>query len=64
MSFVNLGNDELEKLESGIGIWYCSNCKADCGLCSGAVLGCHKAVQCSDAVLGCHTANQCDKCDT
>ena len=45
-SCANLGNDELEKLKSGIETWYCSNCKADCGLCRGAVLGCHKAVQC------------------
>ena len=44
-SCANLGNDEFEKLESGIETWYCSNCKTDCGLCSGAVLGCHKAVQ-------------------
>ena len=49
-SCANLENDELEKLESGIETWYCSNCKAECGLCSGAVLVCHKTVQ-------------CDKCD-
>ena len=24
--------------------WHCTNCKAECGLCSGAVLNIHKAV--------------------
>ena len=50
-SCVNLGYDALEKVESVIETWYCLNCKADCGLCSGAILGCHKVVQ-------------CDRCDT
>ena len=33
-----LGDNELFKLESGNGSWYCTNCKADCGLFSVAVL--------------------------
>ena len=37
-SCAKLGDNELLKLESGNGSWYCTNCKADCGLCSGAVL--------------------------
>ena len=28
----NLGDDELLRIESGDGAWYCSNYKADCGL--------------------------------
>ena len=34
---------ELQKIESGNNSWYCSNCKAECSLCSGAVLISHKA---------------------
>ena len=30
-SCAKLGNNELLKLESGNGSWYCTNCKADCG---------------------------------
>ena len=37
-SCAKLGDNELLKLESGNGSWYYTNCKADCGLCSGAVL--------------------------
>ena len=44
--FTNLGDNELLRIESGDGAWYCTNCKADCGLCSGAVLKGHKAVRC------------------
>ena len=36
-SCVNLGPVELQKIGSGNDSWYCSNCKADCSLCSGAV---------------------------
>ena len=43
----NLGDDDLLRIESGDGAWYCTNCKAYCGLCSGAVLKGHKAVQCN-----------------
>ena len=43
-----LGDDELLKLESGNASWYCTNCKADCGLCSGAVLNAHNAVTVTD----------------
>ena len=38
----NLGADDLLKIETGNSDWYCTNCKADCGLCSGAVLSVHK----------------------
>ena len=37
-SCINIDEKELLELESGNGSWYCTNCKADCGLCSGAVL--------------------------
>ena len=33
----NLSDNELLRIESGDGAWYCTNCKADCGLCSGQV---------------------------
>ena len=42
----NLSDNELLRIESGDGAWYCTNCKADCGLCSDAVLKGHKAVRC------------------
>ena len=38
----------LLRIVSGDRAWYCTNCKADCGLCCGAVLKGHKAVQCCD----------------
>ena len=47
----------IRKLESGIETWYCSNYKADYGLSSGAVLGCHKAVQCDKCDMWIH--NDC-----
>ena len=51
VSSSKLGDDEvLRIIESGDGAWYCINCKADCGLCRGAV-------------LNGHTAQQCDSCD-
>ena len=53
----NLGDDELLKIESGDGAWYCTSCKADCGLCSGAVLKGHKAVQCDSCDMWIH--NEC-----
>ena len=37
-SCINLGEKELMELELGNGSWYCTSYKADCGLCSGAVL--------------------------
>ena len=49
-----LGDNELLKLESGNGSWYCINCKADCGSCSGAVLKDHKAVQCDNYEMWVH----------
>ena len=65
-----LGDNELLKIESGDGAWYCTNCKADCGLCSGAVLKDWYCTNCkadcglcSGAVLKDHKAVQCDSCD-
>ena len=56
-SCVNLGPVELQKIESGNDSWYCSNCKAECSLCSGAVLNSHKAVQCDKCEMWVH--NNC-----
>ena len=53
----NLGDNELVRIESGDGAWYCTNCKADCGLCSGAVLKGHKAVRCDSCDMWIH--NEC-----
>ena len=53
----NLGDDELLRTESGDGAWYCTNCKPACGLCSGAVLKGHKAVQCDNCDMWTH--NEC-----
>ena len=53
-SCARLGDNELVKLESGNGSWYCTNCKADCGFCSGAVLKDHKAVQCDNCEMWVH----------
>ena len=51
-----LGIDELIKIENGSSDWYCTNCKADCDLCSCAVLNGHKAVQCDDCELWIYNA--------
>ena len=56
-SCTKLGDNELSKLESDNGSWYCANCKADCGLCSGAVLNSQKAVQCDKCTMWVH--NEC-----
>ena len=56
-SCVNHGPVELQKMESGNDSWYCSNCKAECSLCSGAVLNSHKAVQCDKCEMWVH--NNC-----
>ena len=48
----NLGDNELVRIESGDGAWYCTNCKADCGLCSGVVLKAHKAVRWTVVICG------------
>ena len=53
-SCAKLEDNELLKFESGNGSWYCTNCKADSGLCSGAVLKDHKAVQCDDCEMWVH----------
>ena len=54
---LNLSDNELLRIESSDGAWYCTNCKADCGLCSGAVLKGHKAVQCDNCDMWIH--NEC-----
>ena len=56
-SCINLDEKELMELESGNGSWYCTNWKADCGLCSGAILYGHKAVQCDKCEMWIH--NKC-----
>ena len=53
----DLSVDELIMIENGSNDWYCTNCKADCGLCSRAVLNGHKAVQCDGCELWIH--NEC-----
>ena len=50
----NLGDNELLRIESGDRAWYCADCKADCGLCSGAVLKGHKALQCDNCDMWIH----------
>ena len=57
VSCSNLGDNELVRIESGDGAWYCTNCKADRGLCSGAVLKGHKAVRCDSCDMWIH--NEC-----
>ena len=52
-----LGNEAFEKIESEIDTWYCADFKADCGLCSRAVLNGHKAVQCDSCEMWIH--NEC-----
>ena len=52
-----LGDDKFLRAESGDRVWYCSNCRADCGLCSGTVLNGHKAVQCDSCDMWIH--NEC-----
>ena len=54
---ISLDEKELLELESGNGSWYCTNCKADCDLCSGSVLYGHKAVQCDKCEMWIH--NKC-----
>ena len=56
-SYSNLSDNELLRIESGDGAWYCTNCKGDCGLCSGAVLKDHKAVRCDSCDMWIH--NEC-----
>ena len=53
----NLSDNKLLRIESGDGAWYCTNCNADCGLCSGAVLKGHKAVPCDSCDMWIH--NEC-----
>ena len=54
VSCAKLGENELLKLKSGNGPCYCTNCRADCGLCSGAVLKDHKAVPCDNCEMWVH----------
>ena len=51
------GESEMMDLESGNGSWYCTDCKADCGLSNGAILYGHKAVQCDKCEMWIH--NKC-----
>ena len=51
-----LKNEYLE-LETGSESLYCTSCKADCGLCSGAFLYSHKAVRCDKCEMWVH--NDC-----
>ena len=53
----DLSVDEFIMIENGSNDWYYTNCKADCGLCSRAVLNGHKAVQCDGCELWIH--NEC-----
>ena len=53
----NSSGKELSSLKNENEPWYCSDCKADCGLCSGAVLNSHKAVQCDKCEMWVH--NKC-----
>ena len=46
-----LSEKELSNMKTEYEPWYSSDCKADCGLCSGAVLNSHKAVQCDKCSL-------------
>ena len=55
--WANLGESELLELKSANGSRYCTGCKADCGLCSGAVFMGHKAVQCDKCEMWIH--NKC-----
>ena len=53
----NPSEKELSRMKNENEPWYCSDCKADCGLCSGAVLNSHKAVQCDKCEMWVH--NKC-----
>ena len=53
----NLSENELLELGSHNGSWYCKDCKAECGLYSGAVLNDHKAVHCDKYEMWVH--NDC-----
>ena len=54
---LNLGAEDLLKIETGNRDWYCTNCKADCGLCSSAILNVHRTVQCDSCEMWIH--NEC-----
>ena len=45
-SLIFIGGKEFETIIFGNNVCYCSDSKADCGLCSGALLNDHKAAQC------------------
>ena len=51
MSCANLSEKELGSEKE---TWYCKDCKAECGLCSGDVLNNHKAVQCDKCEMWVH----------
>ena len=50
-------NAFMQNAQTGNSDWYCTNCKADCGLCSGVVLSVHKAVLCDGCEMWIH--NEC-----
>ena len=54
VSCANLSEKELGSEKE---TWYCKDCKAECGLCSGDVLNDHKAVQCDKCEMWVH--NDC-----
>ena len=54
VSCANLSEKELGSEKE---TWYCKDCKAECGLCSGDVLNNHKAVQCDKCEMWVH--NDC-----
>ena len=54
VSCANLSEKELGSEKE---TWYCEDCKAECGLCSGDVLNNRKAVQCDKWEMWVH--NDC-----
>ena len=49
-----LSEVNLEMITYGNSVWYCSKCKADCGLCSGDVLIGYKAIKCNRCDIWIH----------
>ena len=54
---VSCANLSKKELGSEKETWYCKDCKAECGLCSGDVLNNNKAVQCDKCEMWVH--NDC-----
>ena len=55
ISCSKIDENQLLELESGVGTWNCTDCKADCRLYSGGDLNGHKAVQCDRCEMWIHT---------